>query len=41
MNELLELTAEGVKDAFVQDLPQKLKVEDVKMKLRFGNSLKN
>ena len=41
LNELLELTAGGVKDASVRDLPQSLKVEDMNMKLSCKTSLEN
>ena len=40
-NELLELKVEDVKDASVRDFPQKVKVENVKMKFACEFSLKN
>ena len=33
LNELLELTGEGVKDAFLRDFPQKFNVDDVNFKI--------
>ena len=41
LDKLLELKVEDVTIAFVRNFPEKLKAEDVNMKLSFETSLKN